>query len=211
MVGILDDERAGRPIAFEAADHDIVLLGETRDELGGSEYAQRFHPDALVAPPRVDLAREKALIELLLALDSHKLIRTAHDLANGGLAVALVESSVDGIGCHIELAGHADDLDAIALLFSESQGRALVSCKPEHLEDVLRHARKHGVPAMPIGRTRVATFLIERNGIPLIRTSTPELFRIWRSAFALLLGGDNLEEVIRGVGEEVSSVLGAES
>jgi phosphoribosylformylglycinamidine synthase II len=207
MVGILDGEGAGRPLAFEAADHDVVLLGETHDELGGSEYAQRFHAAALVSPPRVDLAREKALIEVLLGLDSHRLIRSAHDLSNGGLAVALAESAVDGFGCHVDLAGHANDLDAVALLFSESQGRALVSSKPEHTDEVLRLANKHGVPALRIGRTTVAAFLIERNGVPLVRTSTPELSRIWRSAFALLLGGDSIEEVIRGVGDEVAEVI----
>ena len=60
---------------------------------------------------------------------------------------------------------------------------------------------------MRIGRTETATFLIERNGIPLIRTSVPELARIWRTSFALLLGGDSVEDVIRGVGEEAAEML----
>ena len=59
---------------------------------------------------------------------------------------------------------------------------------------------------MRIGRTDVATFLIERNGVPLIRTSTPEIARIWRSSFALLLGGDTIDDVIRGVGEEAELI-----
>ena len=67
-------------------------------------------------------------------------------------------------------------------------------------------AKKHGVPAMHIGRTETAVFLIERNGVPLIRTTAPELSRIWRSAFALLLGGDTIEDVIRGVGEEAELI-----
>ncbi|HKR63057.1 MAG TPA: phosphoribosylformylglycinamidine synthase subunit PurL, partial [Thermoanaerobaculia bacterium] len=125
MVGILESDRAGHGLAFPDANLSVILLGITNDELGGSEWQQLFAPDAQALPPRVDLDREKALVELLLALEPH--IRSAHDLSNGGLAIALAESSVDGIGCHVELAGHADDLDAIALLFSESQARAIVS------------------------------------------------------------------------------------
>ncbi len=205
MVGILEHEDSGRDLYFPEPGLDVVLLGETRDELGGAEWQQMFQPGAKVVPPRVDLDREKALIDLLLAAYDRRLIRSAHDVSNGGLAIALAESSMEGIGCHVDLAGHADDIDAIALLFGESQGRAILSTS--HVDDVLGLAKKHGVPAMRIGRTEHATFIIERNVVQLIRTTTPEMSRIWRSAFALLLGGDSIEDVIRGVGEEAPEVL----
>jgi phosphoribosylformylglycinamidine synthase len=112
----------------------------------------------------------------------------AHDLANGGLAIALAESSMDGIGCHVELGGHADDVDAIALLFGESQARAVVSTADA--ERVLALAAQHGVPAQRIGHTAHGVFLIERNGIPLIRIAPQELARVWRSSFERLLGRD---------------------
>ena len=204
MVGILEDEHTGAEVAFSEAGLDIVLAGDTRDELGGSEYQQMFQPGAMVAPPRVDLEREKALVEFLLQAYEHRLVRSAHDLSNGGLAIALAESSTEGIGCHVDLAGHADALDAIALLFSESQGRVIIATgKPD---DVIQLAKKHGLPAARIGRTEHAVFRIERNGVPLIRTTTPELTRIWRTAFGLLLGGDSIAEVIRGVGEEAELI-----
>jgi phosphoribosylformylglycinamidine synthase subunit PurL len=206
MVGILEHEEAGGPLAFPEVGLDVVLLGDTGEDLGGSEWQQLFMPDALAAPPRVDLEQEKALVELLLDLYEHRLIRSAHDIANGGIALALAESSMHGAGCHVDLADHNDNLDAVALLFSESQGRAIVSCKPEHTQEVIRRAESHGQWVQHIGRTETAVFLIERNGIPLIRTSTPELARIWKSAFALLLGGDTIEDVIRGVGEEAGIV-----
>jgi phosphoribosylformylglycinamidine synthase II len=205
MVGILDREDFGRDLYFPDAKLDIVLLGETGDELGGSEWQQMFEPGATGPPPRVDLDREKALIDCMLAAYADRLIRSAHDLSNGGLAIALAESSMEGIGCHVDLAGHADDLDVIALLFGESQGRAIASTS--NVDALLRLAKKYGIPAMPIGRTEHALFLIERRGIPLVRATTPELARIWRSAFALLLGGDTIEDVIRGVGEEAPEVL----
>ncbi|HET7706245.1 MAG TPA: phosphoribosylformylglycinamidine synthase subunit PurL [Thermoanaerobaculia bacterium] len=205
MVGLLEDEHHGAPLAFTDEKLDIILLGATFDELGGSEWQQQNMPDALAAPPRVDLDRERKLINLLLALHENHLLRSAHDLSNGGLAMALAECSMDGIGCHVDLKGHADDLDAIALLYSESQARAIVTSSAP--DDVLQRAKDAGVPAMRIGHTGAGVFLIERNGVPLVRTTTPELARIWRSAFSLLLGGDTIDDVIRGVGEEAPEVL----
>jgi phosphoribosylformylglycinamidine synthase len=204
MVGILERDTDGCEIAFPESGLDIILIGETRDELGGSEWQQSAMPDALSAPPRVDLSREKALVEFFLAAYEHRLLRSAHDISNGGVAIALAKCAMDGVGCHIDLAGHAN-VDAIALLFSESQARAVVSTS--QAEAVLDLAQRHGLPAMRIGRTETATFLVERSGVPLIRTSVPELARIWRSSFALLLGGDSVDEVIRGIGEEAPEVL----
>jgi phosphoribosylformylglycinamidine synthase len=204
MVGILERESDGCEIGFPEAGLDIILIGETRDELGGSEWQQMAMPDALAAPPRVDLDREKALVNFFAEAYEQRLLRSAHDLANGGLAIALAECAMDGIGCHIDLSRHADDIDAIALLFGESQARALITTSQP--DAVLRIAKEYKLAAMRIGRTETATFLIERNEIPLIRTTTPELARIWRSAFALLLGGDSVEDVIRGVGEEAELI-----
>ena len=204
MVGIVDDESMGRDLLFPQPGLDIVLLGETREELGGSEYQQLFHPGALVLPPRVDLDREKQLIDLLLTAYAKRLIRSAHDIANGGLAVALAESATEGVGCHIDLGGHADALDAVALLFSESQGRVIISTA--RADELLRLAAQRGVPSMRIGRTEPAVFLIERDGVPLIRTTAQELTRIWRSSFALLLSGDTIDQVIRGAGEEAELI-----
>ena len=182
-----------------------MLLGQTKDELGGSEWQQMFAANELAAPPRVDLEREKALIELLLDLHGAKVLRAAHDLANGGLAIALAEMSTAGIGCHVELAEHADGIDAVALLFGESQGRAIVATGDA--SRVIDAAAKRGVAAMRIGHTAHGTFLIERNGVPLVRVAAQELQRVWSTSFALLLGGDTIEEVLRGVGEEALDVM----
>jgi phosphoribosylformylglycinamidine synthase len=207
MVGLMESDRDGCGLAFADADLDVILLGESRDELGGSEWQQLFAPDAIARPPRVDLSLEKRLIELLLSLHSSKLLRSAHDLSNGGLAIALAEMSTTGIGCHVDLLGHADALDATALLFSESQARAIVACPASDRERVLAAANQHGIAALRIGYTAFGTFLIERNGAPLVRTTAQELTRVWRTAFALLLGGDTIDDVLRGVGEEAPEVM----
>jgi phosphoribosylformylglycinamidine synthase II len=207
MVGILEHEDTGCDLRFPAAGLDIILLGETREELGGSEWQQMFAAEQLAQPPRVNLDRESALVELLVELHEQKLLRASHDLSNGGLAIALAECAMAGVGCNVELSNYAPDLDVVALLFSESQGRALVACSNGNNDAVLARAQAHGVPARQIGRTVDAAFLVERNGVPLIRTTAEELARVWSSAFALLLGGDSVEDVIRGVGDEAPEVI----
>ncbi len=182
MVGLMESDRDGCGLSFPDAGLDVILLGRSFDELGGSEWQQMFAPDALVQPPRVDLEREKKLIDLLLALHGEKLLRAAHDLSNGGLAIALAEMSVDGIGCHVELGAHADELDAAALLFGETQARALVA-SADALR-VLNLARTAGVRAQRIGHTSHGTFLIERNGVPLVRIAAPEVARVRSESFA---------------------------
>ena len=188
MVGILEDETKGCGLAFPEPGLDVIVLGETRDEMGGSEWQQMHMPDALSAPPRVDLDRERALINLLIGLHADDLLRSAHDISNGGLAIALGESSMSGIGCHVDLGGHAEEIDAVGLLFSESQGRAVVSCTNANRDEVLRRAKEAGIAAIRAGHSSAGTFLIERNGVVLVRIATPELMRIWSTAFALLLG-----------------------
>jgi phosphoribosylformylglycinamidine synthase II len=206
MVGLFEDETIGSGLTFPDVNLDVILLGETHDELGGSEWQQMNMRETLAAPPRVDLDRERMLVNLLIDLHEHKLLRSAHDLSNGGLAVALAESSMNGIGCHVDVRGHADSLDAVGLLYSETQARAVVACRTEHRDEVLRRANDSGVRAMRIGRTSAATFVIERNGVPLIRTNASEVARIWRSAFALFLGGDSIDDVIHGRGEEAELI-----
>ena len=207
MVGILADERRWLNQHFSEADLDIVLIGSTSDELGSSEWQQMFLPEAQAVGPRVDLAQEKSLVEVIQSLHQQHLVRSAHDLSNGGLAVALAECAIGAHGCHVDLGGHADDVDAIGLLFGESQARVIVSCAPTLTGSVIDECKKHGLEARRIGRTKTATFLVERNGVPLVRTSTPELGRIWDSAFPKLLAGDSIEEILRGSGETADIVL----
>jgi len=189
MVGILEREDMGCGLQFPEHGLDIILLGETNDELSGSQWSASAPAGGI--PPRVDLQRERSLVDLLINLHEHRLLRAAHDLSDGGLAIALAESAMNGIGCHIDLSNYARDLDAIALLFSESQARAIVACRNDHNDEVLLRAKQHGVPARQIGRTVDAAFVIERNGAHLVRTTTPALAHIWRGAFETLLVGED--------------------
>ncbi|HVL64063.1 MAG TPA: phosphoribosylformylglycinamidine synthase subunit PurL [Actinomycetota bacterium] len=149
MLGALARAADGRPAAFAGTGDDIVLLGETRsDDLGGSEFALVVHDAVGGRPPHLDLEREKALHDVLLGAPG---IKTAHDLSEGGLAVALAESAIGGaVGFRVDL---GDGLEPHRALFSESPSRAVVSCAPEDTAGLLRFAADRGVAARRIGET----------------------------------------------------------
>jgi phosphoribosylformylglycinamidine synthase II len=132
VVGLFDDVARRTPMGFQGEGDVVLLLGDTRDELGGSEWAWSQHRHLGGRPPVVDLAREKALAEVLVASSQQGLLRSAHDLSDGGLAQALVESALSkGIGAQIALPA---GLSAFVQLFSESAGRVLVSVAPDQEE-----------------------------------------------------------------------------
>jgi phosphoribosylformylglycinamidine synthase len=150
-------EHADRVVSrtFKAAG-PIVLLGTTHGELGGSEYLQRLHGLLRGEAPRLDLDAEKKLQHLLVALAAEGLVRSAHDCADGGLAVTLAECCFDagGLGADIDVPQVTDVPDAWrtdATLFSESPSRVVISVAPEHLDAVLARASTAGVPAAAIG------------------------------------------------------------
>ncbi|MFL5575344.1 MAG: phosphoribosylformylglycinamidine synthase subunit PurL [Gemmatimonadaceae bacterium] len=158
MVGLIEDLSHVTRSGFHGDGHAIVLLGEPTDELGGSEYLARVHGLVAGAPPRVDLEAEKALVEALLEAIRGGHVASAHDCADGGLAVALAECCVGDaerqVGADVDLSPWAG-LPLRALLFGEAQGRVLLST-PE-AADVLAIARRHGVPARQVGTVRAAS------------------------------------------------------
>ncbi len=164
LVGILDDVSKHTTLAFKEAGDVIVLLGETEAELGGSEYLKVVHETVAGAPPHVDLEGEAALREVLLAAIGEGLLRSAHDCAEGGLVVALAESCIaGGIGAdvHLDLGEGDDALPPVAALFSETQGRAVVSVAEDDVNRVIEIALTHGVPYAVIGEVGGASLRIE--------------------------------------------------
>ncbi|WP_053204565.1 phosphoribosylformylglycinamidine synthase subunit PurL [Jiangella muralis] len=125
VLGVLDDVARRTPQGFREPGQVIYLLGETRDEFGGSEWAWAEHGHLGGRPPSVDLAAERELAEILVNASRDGLIDAAHDLSDGGLAVALVESVLrHGVGARVWV---PDGLDPFVFLFSESQARAIVA------------------------------------------------------------------------------------
>ena len=155
MVGLIDSiDRINRS-AFAFSGTDIVLLGECRDELGGSEYLATVHGIVAGAPPQCDLTAEKNLIEALLESTKAGVVSSAHDCGDGGLAVALAEccimTRVDMLGATVDLSAW-DRIPLRSLLFSETQGRVILSTNDA--AKVIEIAKKHSVPAQVIGTVR---------------------------------------------------------
>ena len=155
MIGVIEDLDTIVRHSFRDEGDAILLLGANRGELGGSEYLYAVH-DGLVAgePPDVNLAAERALQRCLLAMTGRKVLKSAHDVASGGLAATLVESCLgrprkgDGVGAAVRF---DDDLPDTALLFGEDHGRVVASCGPEEEDRVRRIASDYGVPCTRIG------------------------------------------------------------
>ena len=154
MVGVVEDIDHLTRHAFQHAGDTILLLGDNTDELGGSEYL--YIMEGLVAgePPSVDLLAERRLQHAVLAMIQSGLLHSAHDVSDGGLTCALAESALgreDGpLGVDVTL---HDTLPTVPLLFGEAQGRVIISCNARSLDDVLRLAKRHGVPCRSIGET----------------------------------------------------------
>ncbi|MGW3626300.1 phosphoribosylformylglycinamidine synthase subunit PurL [Streptomyces sp. NPDC000880] len=150
VLGVIDDVNRRTPIAFKEEGQLLYLLGDTREEFGGSAWSQVIHDHLGGLPPAVDLDREKLLGEILISASRDGMIDAAHDLSDGGLIQAVVESCMrGGTGARLIV---PDGLDAFTFLFSESAGRAVVSV-PRSEE--LRFNDMCGARGLPVTRIGV--------------------------------------------------------
>jgi phosphoribosylformylglycinamidine synthase subunit PurL len=181
VLGVLDDVAERVPSGFTRDGDAVVLLGTTRDELGGSEWAHVVHGHLGGRPPAVDLAAEQRLAALLAA--ERTALTGAHDLSDGGLAQALVEAClVGGRGAEVELV--AVHVDPFVALFSESAGRVLVTVAPDAAEGLCERAAAAGVPARLLGTTGGEALRTDGAGeLPL-----DELRRAWEGTLPALFG-----------------------
>ncbi|MGZ5497688.1 MAG: phosphoribosylformylglycinamidine synthase subunit PurL [Candidatus Aminicenantales bacterium] len=182
IVGIIEDIRKAVRPGFRAAGDTVVLIGESLEGLGGTEYLKTCHGLEAGAPPAIDLEQEKLNQEFLLDSIEAGLIRSAHDLSEGGLAVALAECAFHGqgqVGCAIDLddAGRDD-----ALLFGESQSRIVVTCRRANVAGLLKGAVAAGVPAKAIGRTGGTAILVRRSGREILHVPVDEAFHAWKDS-----------------------------
>jgi phosphoribosylformylglycinamidine synthase len=184
MVGVLERvERAVTPW-FKSLGDLVVLLGRTREELGGSEYLKSVHGLTRGTPPWIDLRVEQAVQLCCTEAIDQDLLCSAHDLADGGLAVALAECCVGGperpLGVRIDT---HEMIRGDALLFSESQSRIVVSLKEENLVRLEEIAARHHVPLQVIGTVGGSRFVIQ----PLLQLPVDELKTIWSNGLSASL------------------------
>ncbi len=184
MVGLLDEvERVITPW-FKAADDVVVLLGRTREELGGSEYLKSVLGQVRGTPPWIDLQMEVAVQNCVIDAIEQRLLCSAHDISDGGLAVTLAECCIGGpekpLGVRI---GSHELVRGDALLFSESQSRVIVSLKEENLSRLQETALKYNVPMQVIGTVGGNRFVIQ----PLLQLPVDEMKTIWSTGLTAKL------------------------
>jgi len=181
MVGLLDDAKKKTTQWFKKEGDVIVLLGNTLEELGGTEYLKIIHGMVCGNPPEINLETESSLIKSLIEAIDLELLNSAHDISEGGIACALAESCFTPLGL---IGAKIDNLikDGMrhdALLFSESQSRALVSLDRENIGKLEEITSKFDVPMQIIGETCGDRFVVG----DLINIPIEKAYNHWANSF----------------------------
>jgi phosphoribosylformylglycinamidine synthase len=176
MVGLLSRVERHTTPWFKTAGDQIVLLGRTREELGGSEYLKIVHGLVKGTPPWIDLRLERAVQQACINAIEKRIVRSAHDVSDGGLAVALAECCISGpdkpLGARIEL---REMMRADALLFGESQSRIVVSVRENDLARLRQIAAEEGAPLQVLGEVGGSRLSIQA----LVQLPVEEMRSLW--------------------------------
>ena len=201
MLGLLEDIEHRTTAGFKRAGDAVLLAGETREELGGTEYLKLVTGEVRGLPPTLDLGREKALQSFVLAAIRAGLVRSAHDCSEGGLAVALAECAflaepgAAGVEADVSVGvaapadGAAGSIRLDAALFGESQSRVVLSCAPASLPVLTDLASRHGVPLARLGAVRDGRFVLRFGSALVCDEETRGLATLWREALPRALQG----------------------
>lgn len=182
VLGVIDDVH--KALAHDLGGIDepetLILLGETKEEFGGSIWQQVSGGGLQGLPPQVDLANEAKLADFFVGNTS---VAASHDLSEGGLAIAAFEmAQKNNVGVDLDLSVVHED--ALTALFSESASRVLISTASDHLDGILQRASELGIPAVVVGTTNDSgniTFAGEE-------VATAELREAWSATLPSLFG-----------------------
>ena len=190
VLGLLEDAECAVGSAFANEGDAIILLDattpagsveEARREFSSSEYAKTIHGIVAGAPPAIDLDAEKRLIECLVELAGEKAISSAHDVSDGGLAVALAECCFGGRGLSAEVALKQEFAGEAAefAVFGERGARAIVSAGRDSVARIEAIAAKWKVKALQAGKVTRGEFRIEYEGARVIRGEIASFQKVW--------------------------------
>lgn len=185
MVGLLHDTDHITTQGFKQEGDVIFLLGETKAELGGSEFQYAVHGLTEGRPPALDLDTEKTLLAGVLGAIQSGLVQSAHDLSEGGLAVALAESCISGsIGAQVSL---STQLRSDVAFFSESQSRILLSASREQADKLEAYLSERGVPVTRIGSVGGESLAVTINDAQAVNEPVEGLRQVWEDAIPCLM------------------------
>jgi phosphoribosylformylglycinamidine synthase len=198
MMGLVEDVRLVQTPGFKEEGDVILLLGSVRPAVDGSEYQLRIHGEVAGRIPDVDLEMEKKLQLLVREAILEGLVKSAHDVSDGGLACCLAESAINGgLGAAIELAASQSGQDAQSdsfqadqrpdlLLFGEAPGMIVVTIKEEDLEHFAQMALD--LPTRVIGRVEGDRLVIQAAGVERINLPVAQAAQAWGTALETLIG-----------------------
>lgn len=195
MVGLIERPENIITQWFKQSGDQILLLGETKEDLGGTEYLKVIHSREQGNPPWLDLDREKTLHACLLSLIEDGLVESAHDCSEGGLVVTLAECCLTHpsapFGATVILT--QDRLRLDALLFGESPSRIVISVKPEKIMQVRESVERFGVPNVELGQVTRENMEITVRGnndqpVSQMSLSLHEMGNAWHHSLARQLG-----------------------
>lgn len=190
MLGLLENVDRYCSPDFKREGDLVILLGECKDDLGGSEYLKLIFGLKMGDSPPIDLKREKAVQRTCLEAIKAGLINSAHDCSEGGLAVTLAEccilNSSQKIGAIIDLlpSHFPFSLGTDGLFFGETQSRIVVSCRPEDLNQIRDLAHKNKVPLVKLGKVEGDKLIIGIDGKVLIDICLDKLEKLWRKGLS---------------------------
>lgn len=185
MVGLLHDTNHITTQGFKQEGDVIFLLGETKAELGGSEFQYAVHGLTEGRPPALDLDTEKTLLAGVLGAIQNGLVQSAHDLSEGGLAVALAESCISGsVGAQVSL---STELRSDVALFSESQSRILLSASQEQADKLEAYLSESGVPVTRLGSVGGESLAVTINDAQAVNEPVEGLRQVWEDAIPCLM------------------------
>lgn len=189
VVGLLEEVSQAVTPGFKEEGDLLVLLGENREELGGSRYLKLIFHLEKGEPPQLDLEKEKRVQEMCREAISQGLIRSAHDISEGGLVVCASECTFHSpkkIGCLLEL---EDPIRSDALLFGETQSRILVSIFPSKLPALLALAAEKSVKATVVGKCQGKNLVVRHAGREVINLPVATCLRAWKNALPQAFAG----------------------
>ena len=193
MVGLIDDINKVTSSWFKDEGDLIVLLGETKEELGGSEYLRVVHVRERGIPPLLNLSSERAVQACCLMSIKAGIIKSAHDCSEGGLAVAVAESCASSprgnmIGAKINFKSRHIRTDA--LMFGESQSRIIVSIEADRLGDLKKITATRHVSMIVIGRVEGDRLIISEADRKWVDLSVKDIYKAWKKSIPTQMSGN---------------------
>ena len=179
VIGLIDK----KPLKIQKINSgdSLIMIGDTKDELGGSEYSEYIHKFIGGKCPAVDFSESKKNMNSVLDIIENELIKSAHDCSKGGLAIAISElCMINQIGCNVSLEKiPGEKLDSDKILFSESHSRYLITFENNNLQKLEETLKKHSVSYSLIGQFTGDSICFTGDSKPIIDLSVDKAQKTW--------------------------------